>query len=429
MKRLLSIWICIVVLTVSGHAFGATANGISGRLIVGYQGWFGCPNDFEGNKNWQHWFVKGVRPEFLTVDLLPSVREMKSEDLCETGLPRADGKGTIKLFSSQNPNVVSTHFRWMRDNGIDGAAAQRFISEMPDPVKKKRGDHVLQNIRVAAETNDRVFFVVYDISGSNPKTVVNDIRRDWKHLANDLKLTASPNYLHDHGKPVLELWGFGFGDRPGESNEVADLIGDLKNGRNGLAAATVIGGVPTNWRTLTGDAKPDAAWAKVYRSYDVISPWSVGRFSDEAGVDAFVKKIVVPDLAETRRLGLGYMPVIYPGFSWFNLMTNRNKPDQAVLNRTPRHCGQFLWKQVSSLLDTQVDMLYAAMFDEVDEGTALFSAETRKDKLPTGANMVFLNQDGCSLPDDWYLRVTGKAAEYLRQHELPPKRLDGVIRP
>jgi hypothetical protein len=55
--------------------------------------------------------------------------------------------------------------------------------------------------------------------------------------------------------------------------------------------------------------------------------------------------------------------------------------------------------------------------------------ETRMDKLPIGANMVFLNQDGCALPDDWYMRVTGKAAEYLRKGEPPPRRLDAVIRP
>ncbi len=73
-------------------------------------------------------------------------------------------------------------------------------------------------------------------------------------------------------------------------------------------------------------------------------------------------------------------------------------------------------------------MLYAAMFDEVDEGTALFPTETRADKLPEGAQMVYLNQDGCSLPDDWYLRVTGRAAEYLHQHKTPPDLLDAAMK-
>lgn len=422
--------VIVVAFVVSvGMAQAGDQNGLDGKLIVGYQGWFGCPEDFEDNKAWQHWFVKGVRPEFLTVDLLPSVHEIRPEDLCDTGLPRADGQGTIKLFSSQNPNVVTTHFRWMRERGIAGAAAQRFIAEMSRPEKKRRSDHVMKNVRAAAEANGRVFFVVYDVSGASPATVAEDIRRDWRYLANDLKLIDSPAYLRDHGKPVLELWGFGFGDRPGAPDEVIALIEDLKNGREGLPAATVIGGVPSRWRTLTGDSKPDPAWAKVYRAYDVISPWSVGRFSDEEGADAFLRDVVIPDLEETRRLGLGYMPVVFPGFSWFNLQTNRNKPDQAVLNRIPRRCGRFLWRQVANLLGAGVTTLYAAMFDEVDEGTALFPAETRMDKLPAGANMVFLNQDGCALPDDWYLRVTGEAARMLRSRAPPPRKLEDVIRP
>jgi hypothetical protein len=167
----------------------------------------------------------------------------------------------------------------------------------------------------------------------------------------------------------------------------------------------------------------------VYRAYDVISPWTVGRFADEAGADAWLREVVMPDLGETRKLGIGYMPVVFPGFSWYNLMTNRNKPDQAVLNRIPRRCGKFLWRQVSNLLNAHVTTLYAAIFDEVDEGTALFPAETRMDKLPAGANMVFLNQDGCALPDDWYLRVTAAAARMLESHALPPGKLEDAIRP
>jgi hypothetical protein len=412
-----------------GSGQAGASSGLDGKLIVGYQGWFGCPKDFEDNNAWQHWFVKDVRPEYLTVDLLPSVREIKPEDLCDTGLARSDGQGTIKLFSSQNPNVVGTHFRWMRDYGIAGAAAQRFISEMSRPEKKRRSDHVLKNIRAAAEANDRVFFVTYDVSGANPGTVTDDIRRDWRHLTSELKLVESKAYLRDRGKPVLELWGFGVGDRPGAPAQVLALIEDLKNGRDGLAAVTVIGGVPSRWRTLTADSKTDPLWAKVYRAYDVISPWTVGRFADEAGADAWLRDMVMPDLEETRKLGIGYMPVVFPGFSWYNLMTNRNKPDQAVLNRIPRRCGKFLWRQVSNLLDAHVTMLYAAMFDEVDEGTALFPAETRKDRLPAGASMVFLNQDGCALPDDWYLRVTAEAARMLESHALPPGKLEDAIRP
>ncbi len=425
-----SLWFWTLSVTLglmAGAAHAAPSEGLDGRVIVGYQGWFGCPKDFEANEEWQHWFVKGVRPENLTVDLLPSIHEIRQEDLCDTGLPRSDGHGTIRLFSSQNLNVVNTHFRWMREHGIDGAAAQRFISEMSKPEKKRRSDNVLRNVRLASEANGRVFFVVFDISGGNPETVTDDIRQDWHRLIFDQKMTESPAYLHDHGKPVVELWGFGFGGHPGTPFDVAGLITDLRNGKNGLPAATVIGGVPSRWRELTGDSQSDPAWAKVYRSYDVISPWAVGRFKNDAETDAFYRNIVATDIEETRRQGLRYMPVVFPGFSWFNLQNSRNQPDKAVLNQIPRRCGDFLWRQVSDALTLRVDAVYAAMFDEVDEGTALLPAVTTQENLPAGAKVEYLNQDGCALPDDWYLRVTGRAADYLHSRTVPPLSLNAAM--
>ena len=201
------------------------------------------------------------------------------------------------------------------------------------------------------------------------------------------------------------------------------MIGELK------VSALLIGGVPANWRTLDGDSQSDPRWAGIYRSFDVVSPWSVGRFQDDAGVGRYVRERVLPDIEETKRLGIAYMPVIFPGFSWYNLQRGRRQKKLAILNQIPRRCGNFLWRQVSALLAARVDLIYAAMFDEVDEGTALFPTETRGDKLPKGGQMTFLNQDGCVLPDDWYLRITGKAAHFLRRNEVPSARLDAVLRP
>jgi hypothetical protein len=421
-----------LILAGGGQLFAADASsiatGLKGKLIVGYQGWFGCPQDFEDNKDWQHWFVKAVRPEFLTVDMLPSMKDIQIEDQCDTGLARADGQGTVKLFSSQNPRVVATHFNWMREHNMDGVAAQRFVSELASAAKKRRTDNVLRNIRAAAEASGRTFFLTYDVSGANPKTVVNDIREDWKHIVSTLQLTDSPNYLRDKGKPVVQLWGFGFNGRPGSADEVFSLISDLKNGGDLLRPSTLVGGVPTYWRTLSQDSKSDPKWADVYRSYDVISPWSVGRFGDEKGADNFIQKLVIPDLAEAKRHGLGYMPVIFPGFSWYNLMTNRNLPARAILNQTPRQCGQFFWSQASGLMAAGVDTLYAAMFDEVDESTALFPMVTDAGSLPKDSKMVYLNKDGCALPADWYMRVTGLAAKKLRQKEVPSRKLNDELR-
>ena len=416
--------------SIAGEADTATtARELKQRLIVGYQGWFGCPGDTPGNTRWEHWFYKNS-PDVgnLAVDLLPSVGQFRTDELCPTQLRRANGS-PISVFSSQNARVVATHFQWMRDHGIDGAAMQRFIGPLSTPLLKHRSDRVLLNARAAAEASGRVFYVTLDVSGADAGTVAADVRRDWQYLVRDLKITASPRYLHVNGKPVLQLWGFGFKDRPGTPVEVLTLINDLKTGRGNLSGATLIGGVPANWRTLDGDSQSDHGWAQVYRSYDVLSPWSVGRFRDDAGMNEFVRQRVLPDMMETKRLGIAYLPVVFPGFSWFNLQTGRGQKRLAILNQIPRRCGDFLWHQMSSLLRARVDMLFAAMFDEVDEGTALFPTEPREDNLPKGARMSFLNQDGCVLPDDWYLRITGKGAQYLRRNEVPPATLNAVMRP
>ena len=51
---------------------------------------------------------------------------------------------------------------------------------------------------------------------------------------------------------------------------------------------------------------------------------------------------------------------------------------------------------------------YVAMFDEVDEGTAIFKVTNHP---PRQAHFVTL--DG--LPSDWYLRLTGEGARLLRE--------------
>jgi len=402
---------------VSGVCAGVVnPNGLSGKLIVGYQGWFGCPGDYADNTQWVHWFFNNEpTADNLAVDILPAVGMFKQEDLCATGLYRKDGS-QLFLFSSQNPRIVATHFRWMSRKRIHGAAMQRFVGPLAYPAQKQRSDNVINNARTAAEETGRVFYITYDVSGANPDTVISDIRKDWDYLVNELKITSSPNYLHENGKPVLEIWGFGFTDRPGSPSEVASLIFDLKNGNEGLRAVTLIGGVPTCWRILEGDSKTDPEWAAIYRSYDVISPWSVGRFADNAGSDAFLNVRVIPDLEETKSLGIGYMPVIFPGFSWYNLQKGRGDLDRAILDQIPRRGGDFLMHQVNNLLSLGITTVYAAMFDEADEGTALFKAETKKARLPRGARMVHLNRGGYTLPEGYYMGITGQAANAFRQN-------------
>jgi hypothetical protein len=400
------------LLAVAGTAFAA--DGLQGRLVVGYQGWFGCPGDFQGNREWQHWFHGAPAADRLTVDQLPATDAFRREDLCDTGLKRSDG-APVYVFSSQNAKVVDQHLRWMKQHGIDALAFQRFVAHTRDPVLRRRSDNVLAHVRRSAQAQGRLFYITYDVSGSDAATVADAIRADWKYLAGELRMTASKAYLRQGGKPLLQLWGFGFRDRPGEPAEVLQLLAALKAGREGLPAATVVGGVPTGWRTLTGDSHAAAAWGRVYRSFDVLSPWAVGRYADEAGADRFRRETLAPDLAETRRLGIGYLPVVFPGFSWRNLMRVRGEPAPAILDQIPRRCGRFLQRQVDNALAAGATSLYAAMFDEVDEATALFPVDTRPEAAPAGAQLLAGDASGCVTPPDWYLRLTGEAAKRVRE--------------
>ena len=172
---------------------------------------------------------------------------------------------------------------------------------------------------------------------------------------------------------------------------------------------TLLDGVPAGWRTLTRDSQEDAAWASVYRSFDVISPWTVGRFRDENGVDRFYREQVLPDLTEARAAGIDYMPVVFPGFSWRNM--NRD----TAINQIPRRGGRFFWRQVEQALGAGSTMLYGAMFDEVDEGTALFKLATTAEAVPADASIVTLDADGEALPSDWYLQLSREAQVRLQR--------------
>ena len=56
------------------------------------------------------------------------------------------------------------------------------------------------------------------------------------------------------------------------------------------------------------------------------------------------------------------------------------------------------------------------MFDEVDEGTAIFKVTSSP---PTQGR--FVGYDG--LPSDWYLRLTGEATRLLREKKPIPAEI------
>jgi hypothetical protein len=163
-----------------------------------------------------------------------------------------------------------------------------------------------------------------------------------------------------------------------------------------------MGGTPAHWSTLSADSRTDPAWAGVYAAMDVVQPWNVGRYGTLAGVDQWKDGVLVPDIKTAAASHQLYMPVVFPGFSWHNLKRSAKE------NQIPRLAGEFLWRQAWNAKMAGATVLKIAMFDEVDEGTAIFKAAPHRSQAPEQGYWLTLDADGDDLPADWYLRIAGE---------------------
>lgn len=379
---------------------------LEAKLMMGYQGWFSAPGDGSTIDRWRHWSADATpNADDVTFDAWPDLSEYGADELFPTDLRYADDS-VAGLYSAYTPATVDRHFAWMQEHGIDGVFLQHFVVELGEgtPAREFR-DRVTANVRASAEAHGRLFAVMYDISGADEATIGDRLLAHWRLLV-ESGVTSSDRYLRHRGLPVVAVWGFGFSDRAGTPAQASALIAAL---HEGALAATVVGGIPSRWRTLTEDSQSDPAWADVYRSLDVISPWMVGRFGDLAGAESFRRDFVDGDIAECDAIGKDYLPVVWPGFSWTNL-----RDGTTPLNQIPRLGGRFYWQQVAQYVDAGATMLYGAMFDEVDEATAMFKiAETAAD-TPTTGTWLTLDADGEAIPSDFYLRLAGETSRLLR---------------
>ena len=377
---------------------GVDTTTLNGKVMAGYQGWFNCLDDGAG-LGWTHWARQGSKPfgaGNVTVDLWPDMSEATPAERFTTVFKQANGE-TAVVFSSYNRVTVLRHFKWMRDYGIDGAFVQRFANGVKKKSTRHHKDMVLSNCREGANRAGRTYAVMYDLSGlgAGATTVVSD---DWMMLRNKMNMGRDPAYLHHEGKPLVAIWGLGFNDgRKYALEECRRLVEFFK-----ADGCSVMLGVPTGWREQNRDSITDPAFHEVLKLADVISPWTVGRYSTPAQAMSHAEKYYKTDIQWCRERSMDFLPVVFPGFSWHNL-----KP-QDPLDKIPRLKGQFMWSQFTGARKAGASMIHVAMFDEVDEGTAIFKCTNNP---PVGSSK-FLTYEG--LPSDHYLWLTGEAGRLLR---------------
>ncbi len=397
-----------------GSAGPVDAASLTGKVMCGYQGWFRTPGDGQdlGWKHYKNQTTREFRPGDAGIDFWPDMQELAPSERFDTPFHHADGK-VAQVFSSAVRETVMRHFRWMKEYGIDGVFVQRFATEVTsrmgraDTATSRSCDVVLDNCRAGAEAHGRTYAVMYDLSGMSAARIAA-LRDDWRHLVEEMGILKDDRYQHHAGRPLVAIWGVGLKNRDYGPREVGELIDFMKSPEGGKV--TVMLGTSNGWRTGERDAEPFEDWKQVYLAAGVISPWTVGRFRDDAGVREYANGRAKADLRWCGEHGKEFMPVVFPGFSWANLKKGTDQSPNAFIDRKG---GQFLWTQYDALVrGTGVKMIYQAMFDELDEGTQIF--KTTND--PPAGESHFRTYDG--LPSDHYLWLVGEAARRLRG-ELP----------
>ena len=389
----------ILLVTLFSTNIGWSQDEMKGKLMMGYQGWFLAKGDNSGSNDWRHWFSSTVTPsaENFTIDMWPDMSEYSKK--YNTAMTYADGTNA-QLFSSYDLSTTRKHFEWMRDYNIYGVHLQRFLGEIGDNRFFRTRNQVLQNVMASAVEYDRHFSVMYDISGVSDVSLYSKLITDWEYLVDTYDILNAPGYVKEDGRPVIAIWGIGFKDRGLTTATAKKIIDYFHTTAAPKYRAYVMGGVPDGWRTRSGSSETGIGWSAIYNSLDMISPWSVGRYNSEASINSWKSNFIVPDLATCNTNGVDYIPVIWPGFSWLNL---HNGP----LNQIPRNEGKFYWRQAYNAIAAGVKYIYVAMFDEVDEATAMFKIAESKMQLPVQGEdiLVPLDIDGISLPSDWYLQL------------------------
>jgi hypothetical protein len=409
MKRGIVIFtVCFLsVLALSGqtrHSATTTYPSYKGLIMAGYQGWFrGQDGKFYPDE------------AQVRIDMWPDVSEY--EKTYPTGLKLADGS-IASFFSSNDKSTVNLHFKWMKEYGVDGVFMQRFFNSTKSGRSKKSSDNVLMNALESSSKYERAIAVMYDLSGLK-KTGEDwsSIISDWKYLVDSLKVTnqsGTKTYLHHNGKPVVAIWGVGFPDRPYNIRNIGlqRVIDFLKNDPV-YGGCSVMLGVPTFWRDLNADCINDPYLHEIIKQADILLPWMVQRFSPllHNDMDRY-RDVILSDIRWCKENNIDYVPCVCPGFSWHNLSRFEFPDDVKPVGSIPRQGGRFYWQQISTALIAGAEMLYVAMFDEVNEGTAIFKCS---DNPPVSKIAKFIDMDG--KPSDHYLWLTGEASKMLKKEK------------
>ena len=433
-------------------------NSYSGLVMAGYQGWHGTPGDgcpHNPEEGWPHYasvaqhpFIFGPGVLRNNIDFWPNVTEYPKTYAAD-GFTNPDGS-TPRLYSSFDASTVNLHFNWMKQYDIDGVFMQRFVSQLTDQVALQHSSKVLASAMSASNQYARAISIMYDMVGMDASTSADVILDDARMLLQKYSLLDRSElqrfYLYHNGKPLVGLVSVGQKSAPYTIAQAQDIVDGLQE-----MGFSIMLGVPAYWRNAdgTGDVVNDPAIINLIKDVDIIMPWLVGVYdydgtvptTPEGSFDNYFNNRMLGnngDFAMAAEYGVDYCPLVFPGFSDRNM-----HPDHYIYER---HNGDFYWRQIYRYINKGAKMLYVAMFDEIDEGTAIYKC-LRKNEVPSNSflpdyyviyengvysrsdDVVSVSNGWCrkaseleitfngidnDLDSDYYLRLTGEAGKILK---------------
>jgi len=409
---------------------------INNKAMTGYQGWHRCAGD-GANQGWYHWSNDSTTPILTNLhpDLWPDTTEYSV--LYQLPYWTDVNLNSVYTYSDVDLSTTLLHFQWMQQANIDGAWLQRFCMDLPGAIPYWIHDadygpltQVMNNVIQASSSTGRVWAVNYDMIGGTgywtSSQLVNIIETDWKHLV-DTGVTSGPRYLHNGGKPVVNIWGF-FTDsghvlNPADAQTLVNFFHTTGTYQAYVAAGTLgwwasypqnLGG--TGWQVVSG-----TSWLPVIESCDAVCPAECNNsVPDSYGVMHARTDIWQTDISVCQQHNLNWIPCLYAGFSWNHEAALWNNGSYLPFSGTgsstlPRRGGQFLWEQIQVLKNLGVTQAYFTMFDEVDEGTAIYKCTNTPpcyfNNGTTGGVAQWVTYDG--LPSGWYLQEINAGVQQL----------------
>ena len=398
-----------------------------GLVMCGYQGWHGTPGDgcsHNPNEAWPHYCDVNNKPFIFepgvlknSIDFWPDITEYEKTYAAD-GFTYPDGSQAM-VYSSYDESTVNLHFKWMKDYNIDGVFMQRFVSQITDAAALDHSDKVLASAMAASNEHARAIAIMYDMVGMNASSSADIILNDAAALKAKYNLDDRSKgqryYLYHNGKPLIGLVSVG---QKAASYTIAQAQ-EIVDGLQAMGFSVMLG-VPAYWRNPgEGDCVNDSKITTLIKDVDIIMPWLVGVYDYDGTTPTAVSKfseyfsgtmddrkigswvLSKGDYGQAADYGVEYCPLVFAGFSDQNM-----HPDHYVYDR---HGGNFYWEQIYRNLNKGAKMLYVAMFDEIDEGTAIYKC-LRKSEVPSNVSATdyyVVCENGVCRRSDTQVSVSG----------------------